>query len=101
MAAINLWLAIPLQATACGMYIVYNFTLCSAVDVCQVTKQQYHRLHSVLGKAAATLPFSLPDNLTSPIDGNCLTILINIEITMLLIFSFYLSFAVEISSRLA
>lgn len=102
LAVIPFSLAVPLQLLACGIYVFHNGALCrNAPEACPLTPEQYHMLHGVFSKIGAAVPFSIPNKLESPIKSDCLAVLTVLEISILVILSFYLSFAVEISSRIA
>ena len=102
MAGIPLSISVPFQIFIC---LIYNFQVASqcsgALLVCKKSDQQYKNLSTLLAKIGNSMPFNFPPVYSLPSQGECLNVLLTLEIAMVVVISLYLCFHVELSSRLA
>lgn len=101
-AGIPLSFTVPLQVFTCIIHVAHNPTLCrNGYLACSKAGEQYAMLRNVLAKFASSTPFANPDQMEIPFQADCPTVLGLMAATMLLVVSLYVTFAVELSSRMA
>lgn len=104
LSAMPLNVSVPLQLIVYSIFMSHNAKMCgNGFAACNGAPRQYKMLQEVMKRLASAFPigFSTAPPMENSKYGDCNRILTLIETVLLLVVSFYISFAVEISSRLA
>lgn len=104
LSAMSLSHALPLQLAVCAFYISHNERMCvTGFIACKNAPQHYLWLRNFLTKIASGLPlgYGSPSAYSANIYSDCSSVLAFFEVLILVVLSLYVTFAAEISRRIA